>query len=1124
MRISRELPDPLARGIKGRVGLRNVLLGIALVLALSAFDVAPAFAEEALPGWEVATPGTYPSTVAPNGAADIMFGVYNIGAQASSGTITVTDKLPPGLTAIEAGYEGRETGYAVGPMWNCSLGTVVTCVNSSNLPSIRAADSQFLIVRVKASGSVSGTGVNEVTVSGGGALVPATTADTIKYGSEKSTFGLQNVDGWASNANGTVDTQAGSHPYSLTVSFFLNNNGAELAGEMRDVVVAVPPGIIGDPQAVPRCTRAELDEAGCPPDTQIGYNQPLLGSYSPGAPIESQFILALKLPLFNMVPPPGVPAEFGFLLGGQGARLDAAVRSGGDYGISEHINNIIHDQITLNTITIWGVPGEASHDYRRCTKVEGAERESCGNSSSTGTTSFLTLPTECAGPQTLSDTLTSWVPEGPDSGVSEVSSLTHDGSGLPTGYTGCDRLQFKPLISAAPDTSSTDTPSGLTVDVKVPQEGLTTAEGFSMSDIKDTTVALPEGVVINPGQAAGLGACSEAQSAVGTEGAASCPSSSKVGVDSIETPLLPHKLEGDVYVLQSNPPDLKLLVAASGEGVNLKLIGNVHLDEQTGRLVTTFTNTPQLPFTDFKLSFTGGAQAALATPTQCGTFGTTSDFTPWSAPQLPDAFPEGTFTIDHGTGGSACPGGTLPFTPSLTAGATTDQAGGFTDFSMLLQRGDGQQRIAGLQFKAPLGLTGELSKVPLCTNAQAETNTCPEASKIGHTVVESGPGPYPLVVPESGQSPAPIYLTEAYGGAPFGLSIVVPLHVGPFVLPTQRVRAKIEINPITTQLTITTNELPQIVAGVPTDLREVDAVIERPEFMVNPTNCDPQAFSGTAYGTPPPGGGGPGASAPISTSFRVGSCQSLKFEPKLTASSNGKTSKTDGASLTYKIAYPDVPQGTDADIRYVKVELPSELPSRLTTLQKACTAQVFQANPAGCPKESVIGRAVVHTQLLPVPLQGPVYFVSNGGEAFPNLIMVLQGDNVTIELVGNTLIKNGVTSTTFKTVPDDPFSAFEITLGQGPYSALAANGNLCKPTMTKTVKKKVKVQVGGRTRSVTRKVKEQVSTALTVPSDYIAQNGATDNVKVPVAVTGCPKAKPAKKAKPRRKAKAKKRK
>jgi hypothetical protein len=399
-----------------------------------------------------------------------------------------------------------------------------------------------------------------------------------------------------------------------------------------------------------------------------------------------------------------------------------------------------------------------------------------------------------------------------------------------------------------------------------------------------------------------------------------------------------------------------------------------------------------------------------------------------------------------------------------------------------------------------------LSKVQLCTNAQAESDACPEASKIGHTVVESGPGPYPLVVPEPGQPPAAIYLTESYGGAPFGLSIVVPLHVGPFVLPTQRVRARIEVDRFTSQLTVTTNELPQEVAGVPTDLREVDAVIERPEFMVNPTNCNAQAFSGTAFGTAPQGQSEPNTSAAISSHFQVGACQALKFAPKFAVSTSGKTSKANGASLHVNLTYPYAPQGTYADIAKVKVELPKQLPSRLTTLQKACTNAQFEANPAGCPSPSVIGTAKAVVPNIPVPLAGPVYFVSHGGEAFPSVEIVLQGYGVTIDLVGATFIsKAGITSTTFKAIPDNPVNSFELTLPQGKYSALTANGNLCAAKTTKTVSKRVTVRVHGRRKTVTRRVKEQVS-GLVMPNEFVGQNGAVLKQTTAIAVTGCPKA------------------
>ena len=496
--------------------------------------------------------------------------------------------------------------------------------------------------------------------------------------------------------------------------------------------------------------------------------------------------------------------------------------------------------------------------------------------------------------------------------------------------------------------------------------------------------------------------------------------------------------------------------------------------KRTGQLTTTFSETPELPFTDFKLAFSGGAQAALATPTRCGSYTTNSDFTPWTSPFGGEVLFSSGFSITNGPGGGAC-ASPLPFSPSLIAGATTDQAGGFTDFSVLLQRADGQQRIEKLQFRTPAGLLGMISKVPLCPEPQAAQGACSAASQIGHTVVASGPGPYPLIVPEPGKPQAPIYLTGGYKGAPYGLSIAVPVEAGPFNLGTVVVRSSIAVDPHTAQLTVTTDPLPSIVDGVPTDLRTINAVIDRPEFMFNPTSCSPQSFTGTASSYE-------GATAAISSPFQVGSCQSLKFAPDFKVSTQGKTSKAGGASLEAKILYPtgalDANQASSqSNIASVKVDLPKQLPSRLTTLQKACTAAQFEANPAGCPAASVVGHATAVTPVLPVPVTGPAYFVSHGGQAFPSLILVLQGYGVTVDLVGTTFIsKSSITSSTFKAVPDVPISSFDLTLPEGRFSALAANGNLC-------------------------------TSKLAMPTAFVGQNGAEVHESTKISVTGCAKAK-----------------
>jgi hypothetical protein len=531
--------------------------------------------------------------------------------------------------------------------------------------------------------------------------------------------------------------------------------------------------------------------------------------------------------------------------------------------------------------------------------------------------------------------------------------------------------------------------------------------------------------------------------------------------------------------------------------VNLKLVGTVQLNEATGQLTTTFDNTPDAPFSEFKLSFSGGAQAALVTPATCGVKQTTAAFTPWSSPFVGEAFDSSLFSITAGPLGSACTD-PMGFAPTLTAGSTTDQAGGYTDFSMLLSRGDGQQRFSSLSFKAPEGLSGMIASVPLCGEQQANEGTCPASSQIGHTVVGAGPGPYPFYIPQQNAPPTPIYLTGPYDGAPFGLSIVTPVVAGPFNLGTNVVRARIEVDPHTAQITITTDasgphSIPTILDGIPTDVRSINAIIDRERFMFNPTNCSPQEFSGTAYSDE-------GAKASLSSHFQMGSCQALKFEPNFKVSTAGKASKAQGASLTAKIVYPTGALGANqassqSNIASVKVDLPRQLPSRLTTLQKACTNAQFEANPAGCPVASVVGRAKVLTPILPVPLEGPAFFVSHGGEAFPSLEVMLQGYGVTVELVGSTFIsKAGITSSTFKSTPDVPFSSFELTLPRGKYSALAAN-----------VPAKANYSLCGQ--------------KLTMPTAFTAQDGAVIHQSTPVSVTGCPKVKKEAAKKPKRRAK-----
>jgi hypothetical protein len=776
----------------------------------------------------------------------------------------------------------------------------------------------------------------------------------------------------------------------------------------------------------------------------------------------------------------GEPARFGFVVDNTLTTLDTSIRTGGDYGVTVSANNITELVGFLSSkVTFWGVPGDPRHDSQRgwaCLKEYlGEEIGSCQLVKEEHPVPFLILPTSCSGPLQTSVEADSWEQRG----HFEVFAVSEPMVSL----EGCNHLPFSPEVSIAPDVSEASTSTGLTVGVHVPQAAELNPVGVAESTLRDTTVVLPAGVAVNPGGADGLEACSETQvgylsgeSVPGglrfTPSEAFCPDASKIGTVEIETPLLPNALKGAVYLAEQNQNPFGALIAMyivardPVSGVLVKLPGEVTLDQTTGQLVSTFKDTPQLPFEDLRLHFFGGARAPLSTPSLCGSYETDASFVPWSG-EAP-ALSASTFQITSGSNGGPCQS-PLPFGPSLTAGTTSIQAGGFSPFTMTMSRLDGNQNLQAIKLRMPPGLLGTLATVKLCKEAQANAGTCGPESLIGRTTVSVGVGGNPYSV-TGGQ----VFITEGYGGAPYGLSIVNPAKAGPFDLGKVVVRARIEVDPITAVLTITTDttgpyKIPTILDGIPLQIQHVNVSIDRSGFTFNPTNCSPLQITGSLASDQ-------GAIKSLSVPFQVTNCAVLAFKPKLTAKTSGKTSRASGASLSVKLTYPAGPY--DANIAKVKVDLPKQLPSRLTTLQKACTAATFEANPANCPAASIVGHATATTPVMPVPLTGPAYFVSHGGEAFPSLIIVLQGYGATVHLIGTTFIdKAGITSSTFKQVPDVPVGTFELTLPQGKYSALAANGNLC------TTKK------------------------LAMPTSFVAQNGAVLHTSTPIVPTGCAKKK-----------------
>jgi hypothetical protein len=659
---------------------------------------------------------------------------------------------------------------------------------------------------------------------------------------------------------------------------------------------------------------------------------------------------------------------------------------------------------------------------------------------------------------------------------------------------GCERVPFRPTIEVQPTTRSAESPSGLDVSLDVPQTW-EKPETLSTANLKDTVLTLPVGYTVNPSAGSGLGACTPAQLEIETYSSLSgegCPAESKIGAVEVETPVLTEKLSGSIYIAKpfENPFDsllaLYIVVRDPARGIIVKLSGHIEPNPITGQLVTTFDENPQVPFSKFTLKLRQGPTSPLVSPAACGTYTAEGELTPWSEPLA--ALPvNSSFEIENGIGGGPCPaGGVPPFNPGIVAGTLNNSAGAYSPMDIHITRNDGEQEITRFTSILPAGLSAKLTGIPFCPDADIEAAkhvsgaqeevepSCPAASEIGHTLVGAGVGSV------LAYTPGKVYMAGPYNGAPFSVVSITSAKVGPFDLGTVVIRFALEINPETAVVTVdakASDPIPHIIDGIVIHVRDVRVYVDRPEFMINPTNCDPESFAATVDGA---GADftNPADQVPVTVTspFQMANCQNLRFKPTFKVSSSGKTSKADGASLTVHLAYPNAPQGTQTNIKLVKVELPKRLPSRLTTLRQACPAATFEANPASCPAASAVGHASATTPILPVALTGPAYFVSYGGAKFPELVMVLQGYGVTLELHGETFIsKQGITSSTFHTVPDDPIGSFELTLPQGPYSALAATGNLCKG-------------------------------ALAMPTEFLAQNGDLIRQSTKIAVTGCPKA------------------
>jgi hypothetical protein len=911
------------------------------------------------------------------------------------------------------------------------------------------------------------------------------------------------------------ETQAGGHPVSFSTEVEYNTT-TELQGKLtsaggsnfgfavgpKELEVELPPGFIGNPQSAEFCPIAELEASAkqddCPAGAAVGY---IAFTYTAQTlePGRKGIAVAERALIENVEPPPGHPAEFG-LISKEGfvGLFYAKVRTEGDYGVTAGLES--SPPIKVANVVFCGYGVNAPY-------VNEVLEPSCKTRSS-AVKPFLTNPTRCEGLNEVVLRTSPWAE--PSDVITAPASLGTFVDCHPATYqndTEHPTLRFTPPGEKSQSeqygekeaVAGPDSPSPIDLNLTLPQSG--SPAGIATPDLKNLELTLASGLTLNPAAAEGLGVCTDAEFALHVSKPASSEClKAQIGTVEIYTPLLPTatgkaehtpgeagQLKGQLFVGEpkcggpctaEDAADGKLFrlllqVQDPKAGLVVKLEGKADVNQDTHQLETVFENQPQLPFEEVQVKLKSGPRAPIATPQVCGTVTSTASLKPWSAPEAE------AFNVASRTFQVSCSGG--GFSPKLDAGTGYPAAGQFSDFDLTLSRNDGEGDLSQVTVHTPPGLTAKIANVPVCEEPQASEGNCSEASQIGTFTALAGAGPNPLVVPEG-----KVYLTGPYDGseapgqggctryapgcAPYGLAFVIEAKAGPFDLGRTRTlsgtvpRAKIEIDENTAAVTVTANPLPQTIDGVELRVRKINVHIDRPDFFLNPTDCEPATISSSISSA-----AAPAQQATPTAKFDVGGCRGLAFKPSLTAYTKSNTSKETGAALFVKVTQ----RPGEANIHKVEVQLPRALPARLTTLHHACTIQQFDKNRWACPKESFVGGGEARTPLLNVPLTGPAVLVSHAGASFPDVVFLLHADGIEIALDGHTQIKDGITYSKFETVPDQPITSFEAKLPIGQHSVLAANGYLCTQT-------------------------------LTMPTTIVSQNGAEITQQTHVSTKGCP--------------------
>jgi hypothetical protein len=865
----------------------------------------------------------------------------------------------------------------------------------------------------------------------------------------RADFGFKSAEVTFTDEGGAPESQAGSHPFAMTTSVAFNTvfdpelgeGGADVPeGAVKDVKVDLPPGLVADRSAVPTCTGLEFAEFSCPDSTAVGVVAVVLNKET------------IHDPVYNLAPPPGVLAKLGFIVLGAPVTIELGLSEQPPYHGTARLTGISQiAKVYSSELTVWGDPAADSHDSERGKCLESGK--SCPFSGSTGRP-FLTLPRSCAGPLTTVLEADSWQSPGI---WTRKEAETQDAAEPGRGIVGCEKLGFDVGFGVRPTTTSAESPTGLDAGVDVADKGLLDPAETALSDIQKTVVVLPEGMTINPSQAEGLGACSEqglARETSDSSFGAGCPPSSKIGTIEVETPLLEGEvLKGSLFVARPYENRFGSLIAlymtikSPATGVSVSLAGKVEPDPRSGRLVTTFDDLPQLPFSHFRLHFRDGGRSSLVSPPRCGPYTSEARFNPWASPStvtpLTTAF---TFPIVSGPGGGPCPAaGALPFAPGFEAGSTDNTARAFSPFYMRLTRHDGDQEMTRFSAALPPGVSGKIAGVGKCSGAaiaaargktgvaELAAPSCPPSAQIGRVLAGAGVGPELTYVPGK------LYLAGSFGGDPLSAAAVVPAVAGPFDLGTVVTRVPLTVNPESGEVEVDGNRsdpIPHILQGIPLKLRDLRIYADRPNFTLNATSCDPLRARATPFGSfVDVFSSADDVPVPVTARYQAAGCSRLGFGPKLSFRLRGGTKRGMHPALKAVVT----PRPGDANIGRAVVTLPHSAFLDQSHIRTVCTRVQFKAQQ--CPSGSIYGRARATSPLLDEPLEGPVYLRSSD-HPLPDLVFALRGI-VEVDVATRIDSTRGRLRATLNSIPDLPVSKFVLEMRGGKKGLIVNSRNLC---------------------------------------------------------------------------------